>query len=186
MQDKKVRCGWLYMYVDTTGTSLLRNIAINSISNSNPCIITTETNHGLQSSDQVGFFKIGGTVELNGTKAFITVISDDSFSLNGINSSGFGVYTSGGYVTASVPAKMSIDIITNDKDEKTQLNNLSQDAYQGNMTNMIFEEGSKKWYKVFINQTGKFIQFRLRNRQAGAIINIQATMPGFQAVGRLL
>ena len=81
---------------------------------------------------------------------------------------------------------MSIDIITNDVGHKTQLNNLSQDPYQGNMTNIVFEDGSKKWYKVFINQTGKFIQFRLRNRQSGAKVNIQATMPGFQPVGRLI
>jgi len=54
------------------------------------------------------------------------------------------------------------------------------------MTNLTFEDGNKKWYKVFINQTGKFIQFRLRNRQSGAKVNIQATMPGFAPIGRLI
>jgi len=185
-QDRKVRCGWLYMYVDATGTNLQRNIAIDSITNSDPCVITTETGHNLQSGDQVNFFRIGGTTELNGMSVFITVIDPTSFSLNGIDSTAYGVYTSGGYVGTAESAKMTIDIITNDVGHNTQLNNLSADPYMGNMTNMVFEDGTKKWYKVFINQVGKFIQFRLRNQQAGAKVNIQATMPGFSPCGRLI
>lgn len=185
-QDKKVRCGWLYMYVDSSGTDLQRNLVIDDITNSNPCVVFTEIDHNLQTGDQVTFFGIGGTTQLNGTNAFITVLTSTSFSLDGVDSTAFGVYTSGGYVGVQEPAKMSIDIIVNDVGHKTQLNNLSQDPYQGNMTNMVFEDGNKKWYKVFINQTGKFIQFRLRNRQSGAKVNIQATMPGFQPVGRLI
>jgi len=185
-QDKKVRCGWLYMYVDSSGTSLQRNIIIDTITNSNPCVVFTEVAHNLSTGDQVNFFGIGGMTQLNGKVAFITVLTSTSFSLDGIDSTAYGVYTSGGYVGVEEPAKMSIDIITNDVGHKTQLNNMSQDPYQGNMTNMTFEDGSKKWYKVFINQTGKFIQFRLRNQQAGAKVNIQATMPGFSPCGRLI
>jgi len=185
-QDKKVRCGWLYMYVDTTGTDLMRNIKIQSITNSNPCVVTTVVDHNLHSGDQVTFFGIQGMTELNGSLAFVTVLDQQTFSLDGVDSSAFGAYTSGGFTSTSVPAKMIIEIITNDIGHKTQLNNLSQDPYQGNCTNMLFEDGSKKWYKVFINQTGKFIQFRLKNRQSGAKINVQATMPGFQPVGRLI
>jgi hypothetical protein len=185
-QDRKVRCGWLYMYVDSSGTLLKRNLVIDDIDNTNPCIIHTEIDHNLHNGDQVSFFGIGGTTQLNGTQAFITVIDKLSFSLNGVDAMAFGVYTSGGYARVSEPAKMTIDIIANDDGHKTQVQNLSQDPYQGNMTNMVFEDGNKKWYKVFINQTGKFIQFRLRNRQAGAKVNIQATMPGFQPVGRLI
>lgn len=185
-QDRKVRCGWLYMYVDSTGTDLQRNIVIDGITQANPCVVSTEVAHELHTGDQVTFFGIGGMTQLNGTVAFITVLSPTSFSLNGIDSTAYGAYTSGGYVGVQEQAKMSIDIIVNDVGHKTQLNNLSQDPYQGNMTNMTFEDGNKKWYKVFINQTGKFIQFRLRNRQSGARINVQATMPGFQPVGRLI
>lgn len=184
--DKKVQCGWLYMYVDSSGTDLQRNIDISSISQADPCVITTVRSHNLKTGEQVSFFGIGGMTELNGTFAFITVITPTSFSLNGVNSTGYGAYTAGGYVGAEDPAKMSIDIITNDIVHKTQLNNLSQNPYQGNVTNMTFEDGSKKWYKIFINQTGKFIQFRIRNRQAGAKINVQATMPGFKPCGRII
>ena len=185
-QDKKVRCGWLYMYVDSSGTNLRRNIAIGGITKSAQAVVTTLVAHNLNTGDQVSLFKIGGMTELNGQVAFVTVTSINTFILNGINSTGYTTYTSGGYAAAAVDAKMSIDIIVNDVGHKTQLNLTNQDPYQGTVTNLSFEDGSKKWYKVFINQTGRFIQFRLRNLQAGAKINIQATMPGFQPVGRLL
>jgi len=119
------------MYVDSTGTDLQRNIIINDISQSNPCVITTEVDHDLHTGDQVNFFGIGGMVELNGIVAFITVISRNSFSLNGVNSTGFTAYTTGGYVGIQQAAKMEIDIITNDVGHKTQLNNLSQATMPG-------------------------------------------------------
>lgn len=185
-QDRKVRCGWLYMYVDTTGNSLQRNIRIDDITNANPAVVTTVVDHGLTTGDIAYVFKAGGMTQINQESAFITVLSPNTFAMPGVDSTAYTPYTSGGYVGVEVPSKMSIEIITNDVDHPTQLNNLSQDPYQGNMTNVTFEDGSKKWYKVFINQTGKFIQFRLKNRQAGAKVNIQATMPGFAPVGRLI
>ncbi len=185
-QDKKVRCGWLYMYVNTTGTELTRNIAIGGASQANPCVITTINDHGLATGNLVSIFGVGGMTQLNGLQVFVTVLSETTFSLDGIDSTGFGAYTTGGYAAVAENAKMTIEIIVDDRDEKTQLNNLNLNPYQGNCTNMTFESGSKKWYKVFINQTGKFIQFKFKNAQAGAKINIQATMPGFAPVGRLI
>lgn len=187
-QDKKVRCGWLYMYVNTSGTQLRRNIAIQDITTSNPAIITTVVDHNLSTGNQVNVFLAGGMTEINGIQAFITVIDKLSFSLNGIDSSLFTPYTSGGYVSAPENAKLEIQILTNDRknNDVTQLNNPNPVPYQGNMTNLVFEDGVKKWYKVFINQTGKFIQFKFKNEQAGATVNIQGVMPGFQPLGRLI
>jgi hypothetical protein len=187
-EDKKVRCGWLYMYVDSSGTDLTRNIAINGATQGNPCVITTIVNHNLKTGNQVSLFGVGGMTELNGMVAFVTVLTPTTFSLDGIDSTAFGVYTSGGYVAIEENAKILIDIFTNDRDanDLTQPNNLTQNPYEGNCTNLTFEDGNKKWYKVFINQTGKFIQFRLRNIQAGSKINIQAMMPGFSPVGRII
>jgi hypothetical protein len=187
MQDKKVRCGWLYMYVDTTGTNLSRaNVAITGITNTFPPVITTLLNHDFQTGNQIGLYDIGGMTQLNGNQYFITVLTPTSFSLNGIDATAYGAYTSGGFAAVPVDAKMIIDIITDDRGGNTQLNNVNPLPYQGNCTNMSFESGSKKWYKVFINQVGKFIQFRLRNVQAGAKINIHAMMPGFLPLGRLI
>lgn len=185
---KKVRCGWIYMYVDSTGTSLKRLVPITGITQSNPCVVTTSIDNGFKNGEQISFRGIGGMVELNNQAAFITVIDDTTFSLNGINSTAFTPYTSGGYAAAAERAKITIQILTNDRtpNDFTQLNNLSQDPYQGTATNLVFEDGAKKWYKVYINQVGNFIQFLLTNTQAGATINIQATMPGFSPTGRIV
>lgn len=184
--DKKVRCGWLYFYVSTTGTSLTRNIAIIAATQANPCVITTNVNHNLQSGNQVSIFGVGGMTQLNDKGYFITVLSPTSFSLNGINSTAYGAYTSGGYAAVTEKCKIDVEIITNDAEEKIQVNNLSPNPIQCNCTNLVFEEGNKKWYKTYINQTGRFVQFRTKNLQAGAKIQIHAMMPGFQAVGRLV
>lgn len=184
-EDRKVRCGWLYMYVDTTGTNLTRNINIVGITNADPCVITTNVAHNLTTGDIVQLFGIGGTTQLNGDQYPITVISSTTFSLDGVNSTAYGVFTSGGYASVSEPCKAVLQVITDDNNEATQLNNGNY-SYQGNCSNLEFETGSKKWYKVYINQTAKFIQFRVSNTQAGSTINIQALMPGFAPVGRLI
>jgi Ubiquitin-activating enzyme E1 FCCH domain len=186
--DKKVRCGWLYMYVDSAGTNLTRNLPVVGATNANPAVITTSIPHGLQNGNLVSFFSIGGMTELNSLLANVTVITNTSFSLNGIDSTGFGVFTSGGYATVAEPAKMDIQIFTNDRGpgQYSKLNDDIAIPYQGSITNLQFEDGQKKWYKVFINQTGRFIQFKFLNKQAGATINIQAVMPGFQPVGRII
>lgn len=185
-QDKKVRCGWLYMYVDSAGTNLTRNVAISNITDNTTCVVSTPMDHNFQTGDQITIIGVGGMTQVNNQTYFITVLTENTFVLDGIDSSGFTPYTSGGFATIREPAKMQIEIITNDDDTNTQLVQNTDYPYQGNFTNLSFEKGRKKWYKVFINQTGKFIQFKLTNTQAGATVNIQATMPGFQPVGRLI
>lgn len=184
--DKKVRCGWLYMYVDSAGTDLLTQIPIGNITNANPAVVTTLANHGLQSGAQVSFSGVGGMTEVNGMSYFITVLTNTTFSLNGVDSTAFGAYIAGGDAAVAVPAKLNIQIIVNDNEQSTQVSPGQPVPYEGNCTNLVFETGIKKWYKVFINQTGRFIQFRLLNQQAGSTINIQAMMPGFAPCGRLL
>lgn len=184
--DKKVRCGWLYMYVSTSGTNLKRNISITDATQADPCVITTNVNHNLSTGDQVSIFGVGGMTQLNGTAPYVTVLTPLTFSLDGVDSSAYGAYTSGGYVSVAENCKANINVIVNDVGHDTQLNNPNQQPYQGTVTNLSFEDGVKKWYKVYINQTGRFIQFRVGNLQAGAKIDIHAIMPGFQSVGRLI
>ncbi len=186
-QDKKVRCGWLYVYVDSSDSDLRKYIPIDEALQQNPCVISTAIDHGLSTGAQVTFMKVGGMTQLNTISAFITVIDPQTFSLNDVNATAFGAYTSGGYVSVPVPAKIDIEILTNSRynQDYTQKNGVAY-PYEGNCTNLTFQDGVKKWYKVFINQTGNFIQFRMKNQQAGATINIQAFMPGFQPVGRIL
>lgn len=183
-EDKKVRCGWLYMYVQSTDTFLTNNLKITNATKTNPCVITTLINHGYQTGQQVTIFGVAGMTQINDLPFFITVLTPNTFSLNGVDATGYGAYTSGGYVSTPQKAKLDIDIISNDNSTPTQLN--TPNPYQGTCTNLVFEDGVKKWYKVFINQTGRFIQFRFRNTQAGSKIHIEATMPGFQPVGRII
>lgn len=112
--SQKVRCGWLYLYVNTTGT-LLTDVA------GNP-----------------------------------------------------------------VDAILKVRVITNDTQQPTDLSIPNSTYYSVNLTSHQQENGSKKWVKIWINQTARFLQFELSNNQAGANIQIQALMPGFAPVGRLI
>ncbi|MFI0477778.1 MAG: ubiquitin-activating E1 FCCH domain-containing protein [Candidatus Rhabdochlamydia sp.] len=81
-----------------------------------------------------------------------------------------------------VPAFLDIDVITND----TDVDSVPTFQYRVDCSNLPGEIGSKKWVKIWINQTSKFLQFRMRNNQAGAKIQVHAMMPGFQPIGRLV
>ncbi len=80
------------------------------------------------------------------------------------------------------PAFLEIDVITNDTDVDTN----PTYKYKVDCSNLPGEVGSKKWVKIWINQTAKFLQFRMRNNQAGAKIKVHAMMPGLQPTGRLI
>lgn len=85
---------------------------------------------------------------------------------------------------------IDIYVIVNDYLDTTQVQNSSlqwiQKPYRINCTSSTLDEGTKRWYKIYINQVGRFIQFVVKNQQAGAQIQIQAMMPGFGGVGRLI
>lgn len=63
--------------------------------NANPCVITSP-DHSLQSGTLIYIANVEGMTQLNSALYTMTVIDADNFSLDGINSTGFGVYTKGG------------------------------------------------------------------------------------------
>jgi len=76
---------------------------ISGASNSNPVAITTDTAHGLLDGDQILISNVGGMTEINGNDYYVDVIDSTSFYLyndsslsDGVNSTDFEVYTSGG------------------------------------------------------------------------------------------
>jgi hypothetical protein len=69
-----------------------------SITQANPGVVTLGTAHGWRTGQRVAFESLGGMTGLNGTTATITVLSSTTFSI-GVNTSGFGAYTSGGAVS---------------------------------------------------------------------------------------
>jgi hypothetical protein len=79
--------------------------AVSAATNANPCAVTTGANHNFTTGDVVDFSSVGGMTELNTGTFTITVTSPTNFTLNGTNSTAYGVYTSGGTVTrVSTPA----------------------------------------------------------------------------------
>mgnify|MGYP003132302358 CR=1 FL=1 len=76
---------------------------ITAITRANPGVVTTLTNHGYSTGDEVGFLSVGGMTQLNGNGYTITVINDTSFSI-GVDSSAYGTYTSGGKVYKNTDA----------------------------------------------------------------------------------
>lgn len=72
---------------------------VSAATNANPCAITVSASHGWTTGNQVAFSGVGGMTQLNGNTYTITVTGATTFTLNGVDSSAFGVYTSGGTAT---------------------------------------------------------------------------------------
>lgn len=83
-----------------------------------------------------------------------------------------------------VPVFLNIDVLTNDN-EDTDFTNPTF-SYKVDCTLPTGQKGGKKWVKIWINQVGQFLQFKMSNAQAGAKIQVHAMMPGFQPIGRLV
>jgi hypothetical protein len=183
--DKKVSCGWLYFYVSTAGTDLTVNKLITDASQTNPCVLEVP-GHEYKTGEQVYVNGVQGMTELNGLFYYITVIDSDTISLDGIDATGFTAYTSGGFTSTPEQAILQVRCISNDTEQSTQVFPYNPAPYQVNLSNQESENGIKKWYKLWINQTARFVQFEVINNQAGAVVQIHAIMPGFAPVGRLI
>ncbi len=83
-----------------------------------------------------------------------------------------------------VRALLHVDVLTNNN-EGTDFSNPTF-SYDIDCTPINNEKGGKKWVKIWINQVGQFLQFKFSNQQAGANIQVHATMCGLQPVGRLI
>jgi len=83
-----------------------------------------------------------------------------------------------------VPALLQIDVLTNNN-EGTDFSNPTF-TYLVDCSPINNEKGGKKWVKIWINQVGQFLQFKMSNNQAGAKIQVHAIMPGFLPLGRLI
>jgi hypothetical protein len=68
---------------------------ITDATQANPCQITS-ISHGLVNGSVVQINNVGGMIELNGHSYVITVIDSNNFTLNGVNSTNYTAYTSGG------------------------------------------------------------------------------------------
>jgi hypothetical protein len=64
-----------------------------------PTAVVTAVGHGFSTGNTVEINSVVGMTEVNGNTYRITVLTNDTFELDGINSTGYGSYTSGGTAT---------------------------------------------------------------------------------------
>ena len=79
-------------------TCIAASKTITGATQANPCAITL-VGHGYTTGDVVMITSVGGMTQLNDKLYAITVTSPDAFTLDGIDSSGYSAWTSGGSVT---------------------------------------------------------------------------------------
>lgn len=72
--------------------------SITAATQDNPCQLTV-TGHGRSTGDYVMVTSVGGMTEVNDKIFTITVVDEDNIALDGVNSTAFAAYTSGGAAT---------------------------------------------------------------------------------------
>lgn len=80
------------------------SVEISAITNANPGAVTTTTNHGLTTGDQVTLVEVTGMTEVNGVTFTVTVTGLTTFTL-GVDTTAFGVYAGGGRVNILLPVQ---------------------------------------------------------------------------------
>lgn len=80
--------------VGTTATAK----TITAITKANPAVVTA-TGHGFADGDVVKITSVVGMTEINAKVGVVTVVDANSFKLNGIDSTAYTTYTSGGSAT---------------------------------------------------------------------------------------
>jgi hypothetical protein len=81
-------------YLDKIQASQTTGV-ITGATQANPAVITAPA-HNLKTGMQLTIDDVLGMIQLNGRNYTITVVSADTYSLNGVNSTAYGAYTAGG------------------------------------------------------------------------------------------
>lgn len=89
---------WTLALFTRTADPFLDKKTITAASQANPCAITS-AGHGLATGDIVIIEGIVGMTQLNGRYYTITVTGANNFTLNGVDSSAYTAYSSGGYAS---------------------------------------------------------------------------------------
>lgn len=83
---------------------------ITAATRANPCQITSE-GHGLSNASIISISGVVGMTQLNGRTYNVTIIDNDNFTLDGVNSTAFTAYVSGGEWTVR-PPEITVNIFT--------------------------------------------------------------------------
>ena len=79
-------------------TCIATTKSVTAATTASPCVLTVP-GHGLETGQVVQVGSVGGMVELNDKLFTVTVIDPNTISLNGVNSTTYTTYTSGGSIT---------------------------------------------------------------------------------------
>jgi len=140
-----------------TGNNACVGQVITGASEADPCVITI-VGHGYATGDIVTIADVGGMVELNDRQYTITVIDEDTFSLDAVDSEGYTTYTSGGVCTKgdlTLDLDGAVGMIVNDKQFCEVYYNIYSDLRLGTGTTQSFAglaaayiSGSGKYFWV--------------------------------------
>lgn len=76
-------------------------VSIIGATKANPCVITAP-DHGFENGNQVYISSVSGMTQLNGNYYTVANKTADTFQLQGVDSSGYGTYVSGGFLQRSI------------------------------------------------------------------------------------
>lgn len=95
--DAYMIAGAIYKTMPNIAEVVGSTMLISTITQANPGVVGTVLNHGYANGQVVTFAAVGGMTALNTGSYTVTVIDQQHFSI-GVNTTGYGAYTSGGYV----------------------------------------------------------------------------------------
>ncbi len=82
---------------------------ITGATQANPCVITVTDGDIFSTGENVGIASVVGMTELNGNSYTVTKLTATTYELDGIDSTGYGAYVSGGVATSEGPAVLTLD-----------------------------------------------------------------------------
>jgi len=97
--------GYLQLY--KTPSFAETSKAISTITQANPCKVTTSSEHGLSTGDAVRISGVGGMTELNDKFFIVTKVDDTNVTLD-VDSTNYTTYTSGGNIIKSDMLLMTV------------------------------------------------------------------------------
>lgn len=80
---------------------------ITNVTQANPAVVTTSAAHTFVTGENITTAGVAGMTELNGNTYAITVLSPTTFSLDGIDSTGYTAYSSGGSAQSDAPYEIA-------------------------------------------------------------------------------
>lgn len=93
--------GQIYLGVPDVGSLQGSVMSVDSVTQANPGVVTTDLNHGYATGQVVTFATMGGMPSLDSGSYTATVLTEKTFSI-GVDTTGIGPYTGGGIVSPNL------------------------------------------------------------------------------------